>query len=63
MPKYLYVLNTNTRRLHLKVDGRSYESCNLDQLTAKVESPVPPKEGKYHLCTRCMGTAAPIGPV
>lgn len=64
MAKYEYVLNPKTRRLHLRVDGRSFEQCNLDQIEGAVIAPIPPRDRAYHPCQRCLGTdsGAPIGP-
>ena len=62
--KYQYVYNATTKRLHLKVDGKSDERCNLDQLKEAVTTDLPPKT-RYLPCARCMPLdgSTPIGPV
>ena len=62
--RYQYVLNTTTKRLHLKIDGKSDERCNLDQLKEAVTTDLPPKV-RYLACSRCMPLdgSTPIGPV
>jgi len=62
--KYEYVLNTTTKRLHLRVDGMSDERCNLDQLKDKAVSSVPPQLKGMIRCSRCLPAdgSAPIGP-
>jgi hypothetical protein len=63
--KYQYVLNTTTKRLHMRIDGKSDERCNLDELKAKIVSDVPPKGERVIHCARCMPMdgSTPVGPV
>ena len=50
-----YVLNLDKRRLHVKVDGMSYENCNLDQLlhSSTVTDLQQLPDGKWSWCMRC----------
>jgi hypothetical protein len=63
--RYQYVYNATTKRLHLKIDGKSDERCNLDQLKDAVTSDIPPIGARVIHCTRCMPPdgSTPIGPV
>jgi hypothetical protein len=67
--RYQYVLNRTTKRLHLRIDGRSDERCNLDDLKDVGVFDVPPKPPPLGLrwipCARCMPPdgSTPIGPV
>lgn len=55
------VLNLNTNTAHLRVDGRSDEQCNLDQIKLKqlIEQPNMRAAADYatasgwELCERC----------
>lgn len=62
--RYQYVLNTTTRRLHLRIDGMSDERCNLDQLKDSEVMDVPPRM-QFVRCARCMPPdgSTPVGPV
>jgi hypothetical protein len=48
-----YTLNRRTGTLHRRVDGKSYESCNLDQLVAREDSSARPVVGVKRWCRRC----------
>ena len=47
-----YVLNISKRRLHVRIDGRSHEDCNLDQLKHTATYAAIP-EGQWSWCMRC----------
>jgi hypothetical protein len=48
-----YTLNRRTGTLHRRIDGKSYESCNLDQLVARQDSGSYPIQGVRRECLRC----------
>lgn len=58
MIEYILNLNPSSKRLHLRVDGMSRESCNLDQLKHFSVLTELPADGQYYRCFRCF----PIGP-
>jgi hypothetical protein len=46
-----YTLNRRTGTLHRRIDGKSYESCNLDQLVQRQDSATEPLHKRK--CLRC----------
>lgn len=56
--KFEYILNLKRNTLHLRVDGMTHESCNLDQLQSgryKVFETLPDyNEAPWISCRRCI---------
>jgi hypothetical protein len=55
-----YTLNRTSGVLHQRVDGRSYESCNLDQIKRRadfdelpLEIDMQAEDERYYRCKRC----------
>jgi hypothetical protein len=48
-----YTLNRSTRTLHRRINGKSHESCNLDQVKQRAEFDELPIEERYFRCVRC----------
>lgn len=48
----VYVLNVNSGVVHQSVDGRSHESCNLDDIVNKEVSTVDPIPTDYDIYYR-----------
>lgn len=51
-----YIVNPKTNRVHRAIDGKTYENCNVDQLTRRViltQEQYDAFGAKYVKCVRC----------
>jgi hypothetical protein len=48
-----YTLNRRSGILHRRIQGKSYESCNLDQLVDRRDYSTYPITGVKRECLRC----------
>lgn len=50
-----YILNRESKKLHVRIDGMTRESCNVDQIKyQQVFNAVPFADVDFFRCQRCL---------
>ena len=58
MIEYIWNLSPNSFRIHIRENGRTLESCNVDQIKrSKVLTELPLDGSKWYRCFRCFPIA------